>query len=236
MQKIKTVRWPVRNIGGDRCYVKLRYVNGFQLNMAAASFAAENCCFNVGAAAPGTNLNDASISGRFGTTPGLGVIAQQYQNYRINGIALKMTYWQQSGPPVILFSNAQSDQDGNPTTSSGPTPAFVTPTISQLPEQRWAKYRVCQMTANGGKPTRLSAYYSVNRVQGPDQNVRTDREYTGELNNSTLAWDPSNAPTHGPWLQYGISSLSGLNQDTTGVLKIETTVYMKCWGKRALVQ
>ena len=37
MQRIKSVRWPARNIGGDRAYCKLRYVKGARFTIPLAN-------------------------------------------------------------------------------------------------------------------------------------------------------------------------------------------------------
>lgn len=239
MQRIKTVKWPVKNIGGDRARTKLRYVIGsanFSIPTSASS-AVQNMAFNLGAwsASP---LQTLSINGILGSTPGLSTMGAQYQHYRIKGVALKLTYWQTAGDPVCLFTNASGDTSDNTTTDTGPVPPFVAPNISVLPEQRWAKYRTCQMTQNGGKATSLSVYYSVNRVYGPDNVVKNSTDFIGGMQPATPYFDPTAAPRKSPWLQYGIFTLSGANPATAvaGVLKAQATVYCEFFGKRYLTE
>lgn len=242
MQRIKTVRFPVRNIGGDRAFCKLRYVSGQPFNIAATGVTnVQNQVMNVGAAAAG-NLSNVSLSTIMGTTPNLSTMGALYMNYRIRGIKVRLTYWQTAGDPVMLFTNAAPDQSGLIDSDSGPTPAFVTPNVAVTPEQRWARTRVCQMTSAGGKPTTLSAYYSVNKVQGPDRVVKNSEAYVGNMIPTTPYWDNGSGsfsrPTRGSWMQFGITALSGspVVNTVSGVLKVEQTVYVEFFGKRTQTQ
>lgn len=235
MQRIKTVRWPARNIGGDRAFTKLFYVTGATFNILAGNSAVVNqMAFGVGAA----DANPSTITGVLGSTPGLSTLALQYTRYRIRGIKLKLTYWQQSGPPVILFANAQTDQAEITPVSTGPTPGFPNPTINILPEQRWAKYRTCQMTQAGGRATTLNVYYSVDKVFGPDQITRNDEDFTGELRVTAPYF--AEYPIRSPWLEIGLCTLSGddvaAGSEVTGVLKLEATVYTTFFGKRVSIE
>lgn len=241
MQRIKTVRYPVKNIGGDRAYCKLRYVVGQPFGIATGQLTnSQNQVLNVGAATAEPTLHACTLNGIMGSTPNLSTMGALYLNYRIRGIKYKLTYWQTAGDPVLLFTNAAGNTADIQGTSTGPTPAFITPTIATVSEQRWAKTRVCSQTQNGGKPTRLTAYYSVNRVQGPDVVVKNDEDYTGSMNPATPYWAVNISttgnirPVRSPWAQFGITTLSGQTVTTavTGVLKVEETVYVEFFGKR----
>lgn len=239
MQRIKTVRFPTRNIGGDRAYCRLRYCVGQSFGLPVGNISnSQNQVINVGAATPATALALLSLNGIMGNTPNLSTMGALYQQYRIRGIKVKLTYWQTAGEPVMLYTNAQGDQGVLLDTATGPTPAFVAPNVSTVTEQRWSKYRVCQQTQNGGKPTTLSSYYSVNKVQGPDAVVKNDEDYTGNMNVATPYWAAASSsvsrPQRSPWLQFGITTLTGANVTTavTGVLKVEETVYVEFFGKR----
>lgn len=241
MQRIRKVRWAARNIGGDRCFAKLRYVTGENFTIATGTSAQfYNQAINIGSW-PSTTSDATSLYAIMGNTPNLSTLASLYQRYRIRGIKLRLTFWQQGGVPCCLYTNATG------TTSqlgSGPSPPFVTPTITVLPEQRWAKYRVCQATVAGGKATSLSVYYSVNKVFGPDNTVRNDIGFTGETQQTSPYWseqgDPNSHPVNFPWMQYGIFTLSGQNvaagNASFGVLKIEQTVYTEFFGKRTSIE
>lgn len=243
MQRIRTTRWPVRNIGGDRAYTKLLYVKGQSVAIAAGqgSFAV-NQAINVGAAAPGSNLQAASLNGIMTSSPNVSTMGALYQNYRIRGIRLRLTFWQTTQTPLILFANAQPDVNGLNDVDTGPTPAFITPSITTTPEQRWAKYRVCGATAQGAVPTTLTAYYSVNKVQGPDAMIRNDQAYTGQMDVITPYFSqysaPNARPLFGPWMQFGIATLDGttVGVANAGTLKIEQTVYCEFFGKRNQTQ
>lgn len=241
MQRIRKVKWPRRNIGGDRAYTKLFYVKGQNFGFAAGTAGSSvNQVMNVGSTVPGTPLLAHTLAGIMGSTPNLSTLGALYLNYRIRGIKIKLTYWQTSGEPVCLFTNAQSSKIHSDT-STGPSPAFPNPDVSILPEQRWSKYRVCQATAAGGKATSLSAYYSVNKVYGPDSVTKNDVNFTGEMGPAAPFWSQDNSinahPTESPWLQFGLFTLSGepAVEDTTGVLKVEQTVYTEFFGKRVSI-
>lgn len=240
MQKIKTVRYRARNIGGDRAFCKLRYVTGQAFGIPIASVSNfQNQVLNVGAATAASNLNAASLSTVMGNTPNLSTMGALYLQYRIRGIKYRLTYWQTAGEPVMLYTNAQSDINALADTATGPSPAFITPTISTIGEQRWSKSRVCSQTQNGGKPTNLSVYYSVNKVMGPDQVVKNDEDYTGGMQLATPYWNNVSGstlrPQRSPWAQFGLCTLAGTPVATTavsGVLKVEETVYVEFFGKR----
>lgn len=247
MQKIKTVRYRAQNIGGDRAFCKLKYVvgQGFGLAQAAVSNF-QNQAMNVGASGTvgGTALQAASVNGIMGNTPNLSTMASLYLKYRIRGIKVRLTYWQQTGDPVILFTNAASDTATLSDNSSQPVPNFVTPTISTTSEQRWARTRVCSgIAAQGGRPTTLTSYYSVNKVYGPDSVVKNDEDFTGELSPATPYWQTASTvqgrPTRTPWIQFGITTLSGSGAPAggvTGILRVEQTVYVEFFGKRLLTE
>lgn len=243
MQKIKKVRWPARNIGGDRAYCKLRYVVGSDFPIQAETFfTARTLRMNTGAIETALGPGERTVNYLFGDTPNLSTLGALYLNYRIRGVKLKLTYWQQDGSPVVLFTNAQSDQ--NEFYADEPAPPFVSPNISVLPEQRWARSRVCGATAAGARPTTLTSYYSVNKVYGPDAVVKNDRDFIGEMTVATPYWSTNattgGVPVRSPWLQYGIFTLNGApipeGDSVNGVLKVEATVYCEFFGKRVQTQ
>lgn len=238
MQRIKTVRWPVRNIGGDRAFAKLRYVKGENYNILNGAYAnATTLAFNTGASS-GTM---PTIERVLGQTPNLSILAYQYLHYRIKGIALKLTYWATTSvTPLLLYVQAASSTGENTSNQLQPSPNFPNPSITVVPEQRWTKYTVCSATAAGARPTTLRAYYSVNKVFGPDAVVKNSEDFTGQLVPNTPYWstnsDSPARPTKGPWLQWGVTTLSGqpVSQvdGANGVMKVEATVYAEFYGKR----
>jgi len=241
MQRIKSVRWPTRNIGGDRAYCKLLYVTGNNVSiLPGTSFSFVNLCMNIGAAPAGSNLENASINGVFGSTPNLSTMGALYTKYRIRGIKLRLTFWQLGGLPVYLYTQATTNNATVQATSLAPDPPFNPPFIAITPEQRWAKTRVCSATAAGGRATTLSVYYSVNRVQGPDVVVKNDSNYTGQMEDTAPFFSDNTSsgsrPVNSPWLQYGIAMLNGLNavgqEAPGGVMKVQATVYCEFFGKR----
>lgn len=251
MQRIRKVKWGRRNIGGDRSYAKLFYVDAKTLSIQDGTFATyQNQAINVGSfLGGGGSTDETSLAAVMGRTPNLSTLAALYMNYRIRGIKIKLTFWQQQGAPVVLYTNAAPTTAEFDVDLKQPAPDFATPSISILPEQRWSKYRVCGATSNGAKPTSLSAYYSVNKVFGPDAVVKNDRDFTGEMQLASPYFTPTssassmtayrNGPKWGPWMQYGIFNMSGdiatEGDGAVGVLKIEQTVYTEFFGKRASI-
>lgn len=241
MQRIKSVRWPARNIGGDRAYCKLRYTKGAEFPIPIGQYyTAQNQAIAIGASTPGA-LSSCTLAGVMGETPNLSTMGALYTKYRIRGIKLRLTYWQTGGAPAFLYANATPDQGYVDGTSTAPNPDFILPSIAVTPEQRWSKYRVCSATAAGGRATSLSVYYSVNRVQGPDAIVKNDLEYTGDMLPASPYFatgsGDTNRPARSPWMQFGIGTLAN-NVTTaathiTGVLKVDQTVYCEFFGKRA---
>lgn len=212
MQRIKTIRWPVRNPNGDRLFYKAKFVTGGVLVIPnATSFSRQTIQLN----------NMAAIGTLMGDSPGLNDMSTKFRHYRVRGIKISQTYWPDAGTvPLVAYHNAQSGADYVPT-----------PSISTTTELRWAKYRVISSAATGARPTRVSAYYSVNKVFGPDMIVKNDQDFTGDVGvGSPSSWT---APVSGPFLETGIFTMSGLNataqQNIT--FKREVTVYLQFYGK-----
>lgn len=219
MQRIKTYRYRARNIGGDNAFVKLRYAIGTTLTVPTTeSFVQMN---------PMQVNNGNGLFNFLGQTPGLSLMAAQFTNYRISGLKLRITAWpSQSTLPMVLFTNA-ADLVGN---------VLTTPNSSNLPEARWAKYKVCNPTPAGATPTVLNVYYSVNKVTGPDISTKTDLDFTGSVLPGAPYW--LLPPNDGPFYTIGLYMMSGVNPPapTSCILKIEATVYAKFYGRRTLVQ
>lgn len=245
MQKIKTYRYRAKNIGGDRAFAKLYYVRGDTMDISfvsggpGTSYNFVNQCMSVGAAGTGQIY---TLSGVMGGTPNLALMGATFTNYRIRGIKIKLTYFQENGPPVFMFTNAATSQSTAPVALSAgePSPGFPTPKISQTPELRWCKHRVASLAGWGAKPTTLKAYYSVNKVYGPDLIVKGDTRFTGKMQILAPYFDTnmSNVPQESPWLQYGIATLNGnaVNEQNPvrGTMKIEQTAYVEFFGRRVI--
>lgn len=252
MQRIRKVKWGRRNIGGDRCYAKLYYVDAKTISIANGTYSTfQNQAMSVGAFQvdpPPAAQDTVSLHAVMGNTPNLSTLASLYMRYRIRGIKIRLTFWQQQGSPVVLYTNAATSAGPPSPAGSGPYPDFTPPSISILPEQRWSKHRVCGATGAGAKPTTLSAYYSVNKVFGPDSVVKNDINFTGEMQYASPYWQPTTVgqssdsgagPHMSPWLQFGLFNMSGEaaagGNGAIGVLKMEQTVYTEFFGKRPSV-
>lgn len=216
MQKVKTVRWPMRNPMGDRMFYKPLTVYGGVLTVpTSASYISQNLAFN----------DMAAINTLWGDCPGMGLIGTAYAQYRIRGIALRITVWPdpaQAAVPVCVYTNAAQDS----------TDLINTPSVSRVTEQRWCRYKVCNAAGTGARPTSLSVYYSVNKVWGPDNVVKNDLAFTGETGGSSTVstWTP---PANTPILQYGLFTMSGLNPTTAiaCTVKIESKLYFEGFSR-----
>lgn len=244
MQRIRKYKFGVRNIGGDKAFVKLRFVRSRTWEiLPGATEDTQNVAFNVMRAPGGSQLDFASIGYNFGDSPNTSTLASLYLKYRVRGIKLSLTCWPTAGTvPVVAFINAQSDATGLDSPATGPTPSFVAANITNIGEQRWSKHRIINAAAAGARPTRLSAYYSVNKVFGPDQIVRNSANFIG---NTTLvapyysqATETYDRPQYGPWLQYGITTMTGTppGESQFVVMKQDVTVYAEFFAKRLVIQ
>lgn len=254
MQRIRTVSWARRNIGGDRARAKLYYVTGTTWTIPNGSNNFDiRLPFNLGAR-PSDYANPVnSINSVFGDAPGLSLLAQQYNFYRIRGIKVTATAYYiptATSPPLVLYFNAATSSFN--TDNAGPNPNFPASSISVLPEQRWAKHRIISNQGNGAAPTSLSVYYSVNKVFGPDAIVKNDADFTGEFQGSYPWWSTSSqyiaspagrpisgsAPMYGPYMQMGVFTMNNVNVagDTNVSVRLKATVYTECFGKKTIIQ
>lgn len=208
--------------------------------MGTAAAASQQFMFGAGSSTYGNK----AIYDTFGSTPGLNFMGQMYTNYRIRAIKVRQTAFNvSSGPyePLQLYINAQADGTKDHPGKGGPVPPFVLPGQAQTGEQRWAKTAIIRNAQAGARPTTVSAYYSVNKVQGPDIMIKNDKDYTGQMQTATPFWDTSSidgtAPRFSPWIQMGIYTLSGAPPDTEQKVTVSNrvTLYVEFFGKRAVV-
>lgn len=218
MQRIKTTKWPSRNPYGDRLFYKPRFVFGTTLTIpTGAPYIQTLFSFN----------DMAAIGGLAGSAPGLSDLATAFTRYRVRGCKIKFTYWPdplQNGVPVVGYFNAAQ--------SVGQI--LVTPNVSLLPEQRWAKYRVLNQPGTGAKPTSLSVYYSANKVYGPDAVVKNDVSFTGGVGTGLpTTWS---SPATAVPCAFGLCTMSGLNPTAavSVVCKVEITPYLELFSKRLI--
>lgn len=217
MQKIKNTRWPSRNPYGDVLRYKLRQVAGGSMTIAAGSVASPAATLQIN--------NPGAFVTAFGPAPGLTALGAAFHNYRSSGVKVKFTYWPlaPNTQPIIGFVQAGADN------------TFPTVSVATTPEQRWTKYRTLNFPGQGATPTKLSQYYSTNKVYGPDQIVKNDVDFTAATNVVSPFFV---SPVKGPFLNYGITTLSGAVAGGTGIVcefKIEVTHYLKYFGKVDLI-
>lgn len=239
MQRIRTVRYPRRNIGGDRAYAKLFYTRGFRLSVGGNTNYSvfQNLAYNVGASVPGSALHAVSLTGILGVPPGLAMMAANFMYYRVRGIKLKFTIWPDTSyaRPACFFVNAGTSSRANDPANGTPYPNFPDALQDALGEQRWAKWSVIRVPNAGARPTTVSVYYSVNRVYGPDAVARNDMEFTGAMSPSPPFFSASGYPTRSPWLQFGVMPMVNgdfLQENVAYALQIQATVYTQFFGRR----
>lgn len=212
MQKIKTTRWPARNPNGDRLFTKFMFSAGQTFQIATgAQFVSMNVSFG----------GMQSIGLNFGATPGATQAGTAFRRYRIRGVKITLTAWPSTATPLVLYTNA----------GASVAHMLATPTISALPEQRWSRFRVCNLPSAGAKPTTLSSYYSVEKVWGVDEGTRVDHDFVGStFNGSPSLWvDPAKSPV----FQYGVFTMAGtpVLANTDVVLKASVLVYIELFSK-----
>lgn len=218
MQRIKTSKWSTRNPFGDRLFYKPRFVYGTTMTIpTTAPFVKTTFTMN----------SMATISTQAGDAPGMLSLGQAFNQYRIRGLKIKITYWPdpaQAGVPIVGYFNA------------GPNaPSLVSaPAINTLPEQRWAKYKTLNQPGTGSKPTTLSVYYSVNKIWGPDQVVKNDVAFTAAVGSGGLtSWS---SPVNAALAEFGLLTMSGLNPTAAlnVVCKVEMTPYIELFSKKLI--
>ncbi|AUM62014.1 capsid [uncultured virus] len=243
MQRIRTYRYKSRNIGGDRARAKLFFSSTANESIAAgARSQVEVWCPNIGAT-PQSLFPGIALT--FGNCPGLSTLANQFLRYRIRGIKVKYTIYpiktdSATHEPVFFYVNAQSAGTSIQESDQGPVPPFPAATIFNTPEQRWAKYAPVKFPMAGASPTRLTVYYSVNKVFGPDAVVKNDESFTGQLRTTFPYWDNAAGthPVHGIWIQHGVCTIS--NNPTTVEQKyvyvMQATLYTEFFGRRVMTE
>lgn len=243
MQRIRTYRYRSRNIGGDRARVKLYYSATQNMDMSQGQSSSEIVwCPNVGAT---SNTMFSGISRRFGSTPGLSTLAQQFLRYRIRGVKLRYTIIPVNVDPanhipVNFYVNAQASGVEITDNSTGPTPSFPALQGTVTPEQRWSKWAPVRYPMAGASPTVVKAYFSVNKVFGPDQIVKNDESFVGQLKTTPPYWDTASFahPVQGIWVQHGVATMNGLVAPIaeTFIVQTQATFYAEFFGKRVSVE
>lgn len=215
MQRIKTIKWPIKNPMGDRLFYKpLTVYGGVLVIPTTDSFVSQNLNFN----------DPVAIAALWGNSPGVDLAGNNFGKFRVRGISLKITVWPDAtsaGTPICVYTNAAGDAGA----------LVPTPTVSRVTEQRWSKYRVCRSAATGATPTVLKVYYSVNKILGPDNIIKNDADYVGDTNFTNIGgWTP---PAVSPVLQYGLFTMSGLNPTApiNATVKIESKYYLEFFEK-----
>lgn len=225
MSKIKTTKWPTRNPYGDNLMYKARTVTGTAWTLATG---------NAQVIAVSGKLNSLRDTwDRFGATPGFTALTEEFHNYRVSGVRYKITIWPIKNDEAV----SEDDYPCCIYIQISPDNTFVTPNVSNLPEQRWARYRVITAANRGAKPTTLKAYFSTNKCYGPDMVVKNDFDFIGSTDPSQTTYQKFTTPAKGPDFQMGVFTLAGTapTVDLVFHVKIEVTTYTKFFSKRELV-
>ncbi len=217
MQRIKRTRWPTKNPYGDNLFFKIRYTRGGTMTIPIGSsrVTASSLQMNSG----------ADWVGVFADSPGVAALAAAFENYRIFGVKIKTLVWPVNqgvgAEPVVFFYEAT------------PQPSTLQPATDNMPEQRWVRYRTVSFAQSGAKPTTVSAYYSVNKVYGPDAIVKNSINFTGGLQ---IASPYFLSPVDGPHIRWGLFTISSdaVTAATDFTIKQELTLYTKFFSKRQM--
>lgn len=233
--RVKTVNWNSRNVGGDRANAKLFFVASRSFTVAPSETSA-SLQFPMNAPHI-TASGQVSWINLFGNAPGARSLAGLYSNYRVRGVKLKFTYFPTVyAAPMVGFVDAQADAS-----VITDTPSFPAPAIQTTGEQRWAKTKLINNPNQGGSPSSISVYYSVNKVQGPDNVVKNDMDYVGSTKFDAPFFDEVSVgsefgPRRGPTVQFGIYPLvHPVPSPVTVQVKMEGTLYISYFSKIATV-
>ena len=92
----------------------------------------------------------------------------------------------------------------------------------------------------GAAPTRLTVYYSVNKVFGQDAVVKNDESFTGQLKTTSPYWDNAIGahPVHGIWIQHGVCTISNnpVTVEQKYVYVMQATLYTEFFGRRVMTE
>lgn len=210
MQRIQKRRFPARNPFGDKVQVKFKFTVGGQFVGNNQPFIQVNGAFN--------DLNQAATA--FGTCPGFDVYPTLFQNYRVTGVKIKLTPFVNAGGLGVV--GYVMGVDG----------ILSNPSMSTLPEQRWAKYKVLTQYAQGGSNKSISNYLSTMKIAGADRTVANDIDYTGTTNTSAPFY---NTVPEQLGFQFGILFVNGTNFTIAtpyADYMLEFTYYTTFWGRR----
>lgn len=163
-----------------------------------------------------------------GQAPGMAEYAQLFQNYRISGVKFRFT-------PIMDLRVQETA--GNEVVPAAFIYAgdglLVNPSVSNIPEQRWAVYKVLNNWRTGGAVKSVSMYVSAMKVAGGDRTVSNDIEYTGTCNTTAPYYNPPNAQLG---FQIGVFDIAGGNLVAArmGEYILTATTYVTFWGRRSL--
>lgn len=219
MQRIKNTRWMPRNPIGDTLFYKLKAVTGGRMAISIGNTFTRM-------AAP-LQINDGlAFFTTYGAVPGMSLASNFYQQYKIRGLKLKITYWPIAPNTQPLCGWTLASQQSSAVSA-------ITPDINNIGEQRWGKYRTLTFPGQGASPVTLNVYYSEGKIWGPDNTEKNSVNFTS----STVVTSPFfNTPAAGTFYDHGIFIMNGFPATATIQVdyKIEVTAYIKYWSKRAL--
>lgn len=238
IQKIKTMRYPKRNIFGDRAKMKLFGTRPVLFSLTSANGWSNQFAYALGALRGTTRcLVGNSVDSLVTFIPGLTRIQELYQRYRVKGLKLQITvYGTQGGGyvPFYVYADAAADETEISATSTGPEPPFSALEAATIPELRWSRYKVIRNAAQGGNVTKLTHYFELNKIAGPDRTIRSDLDYTGRMDAVISNWT---APKRSPWIRYGVFPMIAPADFPAGEPTVtlyglvSATIYVEAWGK-----
>lgn len=214
MQRIQRRRYPARNPFGDKVQVKFKFTNGGSYSVPGGTFVQTTGAFN----------DLAQAEAAFTACPGFTVYPTLFQNYRVTGLKIRFT-------PMYNPASAYAATGF----VCGGDGILATPSISNLPEQRWAVYKNLNNWGTGGAVKSLSLYLSTVKVGGADRSIATDDNYTSTTNTSAPYY---NAVPQQLGFQYGLVATNGTNFVSGGThlcdYMVSFTYYVTFWGRRSI--
>lgn len=187
-------------------------------------------------------INDwSTIHNDFGGyVPGGVMLFNNFLQYRIYGVKLTMTLWPRvTANPGSMPGVTNTAMALVVFIEASPSNTFATDDVGHankvenMMQGRFRAYKIINYSSMGAKPTKISYYANVNNIFGPDSVVKNDTLFIGGFAGSLPT-----APSNGPYMRWGLATLSFTAPPADIVFDNRITIkpYVKCFRRVESVQ